>query len=301
MIDLHTHTSCSDGDYSPKDLIKLAADRGLTAMAITDHDTVKAYDLDDLITFAKNNNIQLIPGIEFSTIDEESGQKIHVVGLNININDNNLRKTCDILYEARRKVVLLTEEKLKKVGIVLRSQVLLNTSDIITKAHIAQDVLDNPVNEMIFKNVYGKTPLKGTFIEDYLIRDKPAFIDSKEKFYTSMAVETIKKAGGKAFCAHPSFNVMRKFDFESMKKLIIRNKFDGVEVINIQYDKSNDDKQFDMVKEFSDFAKDSKLLVSGGSDFHSDNYALWGNHSTLGLENEKYRITDRQLDKILNS
>lgn len=299
MIDLHTHTNYSDGVYSSRDLIRMATRRGLKVLAITDHDTVRAYD-SGIVTFAKRLGIKLVPGIEFSTVDELSNEKIHVLGLDIDVNDKELKLVCAKIDRFRRDNLLSVETKLKHVGIILRVADLLRLNATITKNHIAKDVISNPANRTIFLKKYGNIPMPGQFIEDYLVRRKQAFTSSKEKLYTSQAVKIIQQSGGKAFCAHPSFNVMRGFDFELMKQLIIRNNFDGVETINIQYDKSNGDKQFDMVKEFTDFASDNNLLVSGGSDFHSDDYSLVGNHSALGLENEGYKITDSQLKKILD-
>ncbi len=298
MIDLHTHTNCSDGDYTPRQLVKIAANYGVNILSITDHDTIKAYDY-NIISDALMVGVRLIPGVEFSTIDEMSNEKIHVVGLNIDINNTLLRKLCDELFESRRQAVMKTETTLLHLGIILRTDMLLKSGDIITKSHIAQDVIGNPINAPFFIKKYNKIPLQGTFIEDYLIKGKPAYIGNDDKLTTSRAVHVIKQSGGKAICAHPSFNVMRGFDLSLMQDLIIRNNFDGLEAVNIQYDKSNGDKKYDKVNEFIEFANHNNLLISGGSDFHSHNSELWGNHSELGLANEDYAVTEFMVEKIL--
>jgi predicted metal-dependent phosphoesterase TrpH len=298
MIDLHTHTNCSDGDYSPKELIELAIKQGITILSIADHDTVTAYN-DNLVSYAKSRGVTLIPGVEFSTVDQVSKQKIHVVGLNIDLNNQDLLDLCAKLNRSRRNSVIKTKELLKPLGFILRSNKLLSSGSTVTKAHIGRDVIDNPDNKNKFLEIYGKVPLQGTFIEDYLIKGKPAFVDNEFKLFSAEAVKVIKKAGGVAICAHPAFNVMRGFSFNMMKDLIIRNKFDGLEAINIQYNKSNNDEKFDMIKEFSNFAEEANLLISGGSDYHSSNSKLWGNHSELGLKNEKYKITDELVKIIL--
>jgi predicted metal-dependent phosphoesterase TrpH len=299
MIDLHTHTNCSDGDYSPRELIKLAADRGIKIMSITDHDTTMAYER-GMIGFALSQGIQLIPGIEFSTVDELSHEKIHVVGLNINLKNSKLLSICDELRQSRRKSIIETEKLLLPLGFFLRTRELLDLGALVTKFHIGHDVVSNPKNYQKLIEIYGKIPLHGTFIEDYLTKGRPAFIKSNDALVTSKAVDIIKQAGGVAICAHPSFNVMRGFEFKSMKELIIRNGFDGVESVNIQYNKSEGDVQFDMVSEFTDFANEQGLLTSGGSDFHSDNAGLWGNHSNIGLSNEKYRVDKSVVDSVLS-
>jgi hypothetical protein len=290
MIDLHTHTNCSDGDYYPQELIKLASNRGIDVLSITDHDTLQAYDT-DIFKTAADYGIELISGIELSTIDEESGQKIHVVGLNIDTKNKDLLLLCEELRQSRVGAVARVEELLLPLGFKLRVSELLNSDSSITKFHIGHDVVSNPENHQKLIDIYGKIPLHGTFIEDYLIKGKPAFTKLGMTLKTSEAVDIIRQAEGVSICAHPSFNVMRGFEFDLMKKLIIRNGFDGVEAINIQYNKSDGDKMFDMVKEFTEFANSAGLLISGGSDYHSDNTELWGRHSDIGLANEKYKVT----------
>ncbi len=298
-IDLHTHTSCSDGDYSPADLIKYAANNGVKVIAIADHDTIAAYKT-DVSTIAENYGIKLITAIEFSTVDSITGQKIHVVGLNIDINNLDLNKTCDSIESQRRALVLGVGDKLAQLGVKLRVDKLLSSDATVTKNHIGHDVVANPDNKQFFIDKYGAIPLQGRFIEDYLIKGKPAFIDNDKRLNTAQAVQIIKNAGGVAICAHPSFNVMRGLGMEDMISLILRNGFDGVEAINIQYNKSDGDKQFDMVEEFCRFANDNNLLISGGSDFHSEDTKLWGKMSSIGLANEKYHVTGEMVDKILN-
>lgn len=297
MIDLHTHTNCSDGDYSPEELLRLAKDRGIETIAITDHDTVDGYS-DDLFALARELDIELVPGIEFSTIDEESQQKVHVLGLWIDHRNQSLRQTCSRLRIERLQLMNEIADKLKIFGIVVRVDDLVNSGEIITKAHIARDVLSNPVNREVLMSNHGHMPLQGEFIEKWLIKGCPAFVPKSKPFLTSEAVEIIHTSGGLASCAHPSFNVMKGFAFDDMKKLIVRNKFDAVEVINIQYDKENGDKRFDMVDEFLQFTKDSNLLVTGGSDYHSDNTELWGNMSKLGLTGENIKVDQVRLDSL---
>lgn len=298
MIDLHTHTNCSDGDYSPLDLIKLAAKKGVKALAITDHDTVLAYR-SDIVSFAVGHGISLIKGIEFSTIDRLSGQKVHVVGLNIDTDSAKLQAVCQQISDARVDFLMQTKQKLQSIGVALRVDDIIKSTSVITKSHIGRDVVSNPANLVFLMQAYGKLPKHGTFIGDYLTPGRPAHVERPDKFMTDQAVDVVRSAGGKAICAHPSFNVLRGFTAESVQQLILRNKFDGVETINIQYDKNNDDARFDMVAEFADFADRHQLLISGGSDFHGDNKLVHGQHSDLGLGNEPYAVSEAQLDDLL--
>lgn len=294
MIDLHTHTNCSDGDFTPEELIRLAAEKGMKVIAITDHDSIQAYD-DDIVSIAKKLEVLLITGVELSTVDENSGEKIHVVGLDIDVNNEELRSVCEQMNLHRRQALVAAEQKLCDLGLSLRINELLESQNIITKNHVAADIITNPANAEKLFSIYNEIPSKGRFISDYLSRGKPASSGRQNKLFTHQAVDVIKRSCGKAICAHPSQNVMLGFGFEDMKKLILRNGFDGIETVNIQYDNTNK-KRFDMVIEFTEFANSEGLLISGGSDFHGQNKT----NSDLGLSDEPYRITMQHLESILS-
>jgi len=298
VIDLHTHTTCSDGDFSPEELIKLASKKGISTMSITDHDSVSAYD-DNLFNLAKSFGLSLITGIELSTVDQETGQKIHVVGLGIDTKNKDINDICRIMDIRRRKALIEVTTRINELGFSLRLEKLLKNKNIVTKTHVAIDIISNPKNYERLKEMYGEIPNKSTIINDHLMLKKFSLSESKGKLLTHKAIDIVKKSGGKAICAHPSFNIMRGFGFDDMRNLIIRNNFDGIETINIQYDKNNNDKKFDMVDEFTEFATNRNLITSGGSDFHGNDKNIWGDHSDLGLLNESYSITKQQLEKII--
>lgn len=297
LIDLHTHTNESDGDYSPLDLLRIARQRGVSVISITDHDTVDGYN-DALFDKAEELGIRLIPGIELSTTDDLTGEKVHVLGLFIDPYNITLKGLCLELRQARINIMNQVGDKLQEHNIVLRTDDLIRTGEIITKAHIARDVIENEVNASVLESYHGHIPLQGEFIEQWLIEGCPAFVQRDQPLPTHHAIQAIHNAGGIASCAHPSFNVMRGLKLAEMFDLIVRNKFDAVEAINVQYDKTNGDKRFEMVREFSDFAKEEGLLISGGSDFHSNNRALWGAYSALGLANEPFKMDENLLSEL---
>lgn len=172
------------------------------------------------------------------------------------------------------------------------------SGEIITKAHIARDVLANEANRHRLIKAHGSMPLQGEFIEKWLIKGCPAFVPKTKPLLTHEAIDIIHQAGGVSSCAHPSFNVMKGFSLECMKQLILRNNFDAVEAINIQYDKENGDQRFDMIREFTQFAKEGNLLITGGSDYHSDNHELWGNMPSLGMADEVVRPGQEMVDNL---
>lgn len=299
MIDLHTHTTCSDGHYSPIELIDKAALEGVKVISITDHDTVGAYDY-DVVNYGARMGVMVIPGIEFSTIDEQTGDGVHVVGLGIDVSNAYLREVCNIIDEARRSKLVATSKALISAGLKIRSEKILAENSTIAKSHLARDIIENPENEVFLRKKYGSIPMQAKVISDFLIKGAPGHVADDKQLHTSKAVDIIKNAGGKAFCAHPGLKIMYgQRNFAEIVDMILRNKFDGIEAISVLYDKNNGDTQFDMVEDFVNCALEKQLLISGGSDFHGDNDPRLGNVSLLGLSNEKYRISNDHLQKIL--
>ena len=96
-IDLHIHTNISDGNLTPKEVIEEAYKNGVSVIAITDHDTIKAYN-EELFLYAESKSIKLIPGVEISTKSSKVG--IHVLGYNFDLNNKEFR---DKLYEIRNQ------------------------------------------------------------------------------------------------------------------------------------------------------------------------------------------------------
>lgn len=298
MIDLHTHTNCSDGDYSPFELVKMAHRKGLKALAITDHDTVDAYKT-DVVKFTKSRGVLLVTGVELSSIDEISGQKIHVLGLNIDADDVEFNKICQELVTYRLDYLLRANAKLQNLGLAVRVDDIINSNKLITKNHISKDVVSNVANYKTLAGLFDdRIPGSKEFLVNYLIKGGPAYAGNNSFLSTRKAVDVIKQAGGKAFCAHPSLSVMRGFGFDEMQDLILRNQFDGVETINIKYDQKKKIR-FDMTNEFLEFASDNNLLTSGGSDFHGDDESVYGMFSDLGLSNEPYNVSSYELQKII--
>ena len=115
-IDLHIHTNVSDGALTPKEVIDEAVKNNVSVIAISDHDTIDAYD-DELFLYAKSKNIQLINAVEISTKIEKAG--IHVLGYNFDMNDQNFRDSLYKLRNARHIYLHDVAEKLNELGYYL--------------------------------------------------------------------------------------------------------------------------------------------------------------------------------------
>ena len=143
IIDLHIHTNLSDGALSPKQIIDESSNIGLKTISITDHDTIEAYN-NDIINYAKNKGINLIPGVEISTKTNKCG--IHVLGYNFDINNKELKEKLSLLRNARHDYLYNVSKKLNELGYKVNVEEL-DKIDAVTKAHISRDVINNPINK----------------------------------------------------------------------------------------------------------------------------------------------------------
>ena len=183
-IDLHIHTNKSDGKLSPKEVIDEAVKNKVSTIAIADHDTIEAYN-DELFNYAKERNINLIPAVEISTKTKKCG--IHVLGYNIDINNEEFRKGLSKLRNARHDYLHNVAEKISDLGYVIDVE-SLDKVDAVTKAHIASNVVDNPENEKLLKEKFGYIPNRGEYIETIMNEGCPAYV-KKETATPALAAE----------------------------------------------------------------------------------------------------------------
>jgi len=296
-IDLHTHTNCSDGFLSPVELLKKAKDYGLVALSITDHDTLQAYEDKSIFNFAISLGIDLIPGIEFSTIDENNN-KYHVLGLMIDISNESLISLVDELQNNRLSYAKKVSESLRTDGWFIEIESLLNSKESITKAHISRLLVANIKNEPKLLEYFNTIPSEGELTESLLIKGKKYYIPAEKSLTPREAIDVIHNARGLAILAHPAFNIIKGEDLNILCDRFKSLNIDGFEAINIQFNKSNNDERVDLVKEFSDYAKNNHLLITGGSDFHHSNKDLIGNFIDLGFVGDEYVVDISILNRI---
>lgn len=259
IIDLHVHSTESDGTVTPKDLVYAAREAGLSAFALTDHDTVagiaKAADA------AKAEGIELIPGIELSTqytyttgSSPAKEKEVHIVGLFIDpANPLLLEKTAEFRRCRDDRNVLMVEA-LQKEGFDITMDALMaeNPDCVVTRANIARFLL----NHGMIKN------MQEAF--DKYIGDGCRCYISRFKITPMEAVELIHHTGGIAILAHP---LLYHFNTATLQQLIDELKavgLDGIEAIYSTYTTGEEQ----LVKKL---AASNHLLISGGSDFHGSN------------------------------
>ncbi len=249
-IDLHTHTTASDGIYSPTGLIDLARRYGLRSLAITDHDTVGG--LDEAVRYAGQTGFELIPGIEFS-VDYEGGS-FHLVGLYIDYRNPRLIEVTEHLKERRSTRIGRIIEDLAKHDIVIPLDEVLAEAggESMGRPHVARVLVRHGFAEDM-NDVFRR----------FMVRGRPGYI-RKEKITIDEAVSLIHESGGVAVIAHPiSLNFGSFQNFIPIIENMIRSGIEGIEV----YASMHSDAE---VSEFLEIARRYDLLVSGGSDFHGD-------------------------------
>lgn len=290
-IDLHTHTKCSDGAFFPKEVIDEAVKNGVNYLAIADHDTVEAYN-DELFKYAEEKNIKLIRAVEISTKANKAG--VHVLGYNIDIENQELLKKLSALRNARHDYLHNVATKLQELGYVINVEEL-DKVDAVTKAHIALDVINNPKNKGLLLNNFENIPAKGEFIETVMNEGCPAYV-KKETITPKEAAELIRKAGGKVILAHPvAYKYEDNLSEDDIWEIVQQMKADGIEANYVYIDRKKNRRN--EAKEWNEFAKKHNLMVTKGSDFHVKDDI----HPKLGLINEDLDIDEDEIIRKLLS
>lgn len=244
-IDLHTHSTFSDGTFTPLQLVKYAEEKGLKAFALTDHDTTEG------VKEAKSieTNVEVISGVEISTRYDK--KEIHIVGLYVNENDADLNKQ---LKYYREKIVTRNFEILEKlnslgVNITIDDVKESCTGDVISRAHIAKALVSKG-----FVGSYTEA------FDRYLGDNKCAYVPRETLNYEE-SMELITKAGGVPVLAHP---LLYKMSDTNLENMMVKLRQKGLKAVEVYYSThSNSDTQHIMA-----MANRVGLIYSGGSDFH---------------------------------
>ncbi|MBP1909368.1 putative metal-dependent phosphoesterase TrpH [Methanolobus bombayensis] len=235
----------------PEELVKLAKNKGIKVLSITDHDTVDG--LDEARWECETQNITLIPGIEFTTETEYSDIEVHILGYSFDPEDNGILKMTDHAKQNAKDYCSKVCSALESYGMEIDNSVLNNTKGIITKHDITLSVINKNMSNYDFHNMW-------------LSENSPLDI-TMQKFPAKKVIKAIHKAGGKAVCAH-IIRTLEQSDKLSllpfMSESLIRCGLDGFEVF---YANSNEDQ----VRTMYELCSAQGLIMTGGSDFHGVN------------------------------
>ena len=267
-LDLHVHTTASDGQYAPKEIIHMAKEKELSYIAITDHDTAEG--IAEARLCAKAEAVNLIAGIEISTMDRE---EVHMLGFGIDENNKVLQEACESYKRERLGRGERVCSFLEKRGIPVDWQELLTIagSGSVGRPHFA---------EYLLRHGYVKD--KKEAFSKYL--DTKVFHKETDRKLpaTEEAIALIHEAGGVAVLAHPGLLKFGGWEFDEFLKRLVACGLDGMECI---YSRHNS-KQ---VKTYLELAQKYGLGISAGSDFHGESVK---SDVPLGMEIEENEIAN---------
>jgi len=246
LIDLHTHSTASDGTYTPFELVRLAALIGLKAIALTDHDTTKG--LDEAMKASRQMNTEVIPGCELSV--QYNGQ-MHILGLWVKPDAPALNTSLLELRTKRNARNEIMVDKLRKQGIEITYEEIkfLAGDAAIGRPHICRVLMNKGIVSSV-QEAFDK----------FLGPNGKAYVP-KEKFDPEKAISILKNEQASVFLAHP-FSL--KLEEDELRRELVRFKdlgLDGVEVFYPEHTKEQTSLYFSLCTELD-------LLPSGGSDFH---------------------------------
>jgi 3',5'-nucleoside bisphosphate phosphatase len=267
-LDLHIHTTCSDGFYSPEEIVEKAKDFGLSGISITDHDSVDA--VKRAADYAERYGIEVIPGVELSSDLGEN--EVHILAYFIDPDNQELERYLKFFRTERLKRAERMIKKLSNLGFPLTMDdiILKAKNSAIGRPHIAQALVEKQ---------YVRTYYEA--FNKYIGNGCPAY-EKKVHISPRSAFKIINDAGGLSFIAHPGF--MK----DNVLKELIDAGVDGIEVMHPSHNAQ-------LIKFYKGIVNEYFLLESGGSDFHGgkrDDHSNFGHFyaNTSAVDAMKKRL-----------
>lgn len=251
LIDLHTHSTASDGTLAPAQVAAAAAEAGLAAVALTDHDTTQG--LAEFLTAAAPGGPELVPGVELS-VDRPGGGSLHLVGLWVDPEEPRFKEGLERVQNARLERNPKIAARLRELGldVSLEEVAAAAGGGQVGRPHFAQVLVDK-----------GMVGGPGEAFGRYLKRGAPAYVE-KQRLTPEQAMELIRGAGGISVLAHPGLLELHP---AALEKLAARLMEQGLTAIEAYYSEHNPAQE----RSLKEMAARLGLAVSGGSDFHGFN------------------------------
>jgi predicted metal-dependent phosphoesterase TrpH len=247
-VDLHLHTTASDGVMTPSQIVNYAKNRGLLAIAITDHDTVEG--VEEGLLEGERIGLEVIPGIEISA--EHSPGSMHLLGFFIDIRHPLLKERLGYLQRARAERNPRMAEKLNKLGIDITFDEVQKVSGggQVGRPHFAQVLLEKGYVRS-FQEAFDRFLKKGA----------SAYVE-KMRFSAEESIHFINEANGVTVLAHP--NTLQLNGYSELENLILRLVKKGLKGIEAFYPEHSALE----VAQYKTLAERHGLLVTGGTDYH---------------------------------
>jgi len=247
-VDLHLHTTASDGVLTPSQIVNYAKSKGLLAIAITDHDTIEG--LEEGLLEGERIGLEVIPGIEISA--EHSPGSMHLLGFFLDIHHPTLKERLGYLQRARAERNPRMAEKLNKLGIDITFDEVLKASGggQVGRPHFAQVLMEKGYVRS-FQEAF----------ERFLKKGASAYVE-KMRFSAEESIHFINEANGVAVLAHP--NTLQVNGYSELENLILRLVKTGLRGIEAYYPEHS----ALQVAQYKTLAERHGLLVTGGTDYH---------------------------------
>lgn len=241
-VDLHVHTNASDGVEKPEEVVAQAWQRGLEAIAITDHDTLDG--ITPAMEAAWSIGIEVIPGVEIST--EYEGMDTHLLGYFIQLDNEKLLSELAFFRKARFERIVKMVNKLRETGIPIALEQVLAVSGeaSIGRPHVAQVLVE-----------LGIVNSEAEAFERYIGKGAVAYVP-RFKFDPKFSVKLIRLSGGVPVLAHPGVG-----DSWKMIPALLEEGLQGMEVYYPEHNQ-------EMIDYFLKLCQQHSLLATGGSDYH---------------------------------
>jgi 3',5'-nucleoside bisphosphate phosphatase len=275
MIDLHMHSTCSDGTYSPSELVQRAKAAGVTRMALTDHDTVAG--LSEARSEAERQGIAFIGGLEISA--ELQPGTMHILGYGFDEASPDLLDKLEYVQRARRERNPKIVEKLRVLGLELTMEEVAAKAGgtVVGRPHFAQVMVEK-----------GYAQSTQEVFDKYLAKGKPAYLD-KVRLSPEESVAAIRAAGGVAVLAHPlQLKAKDDADLDAMVERLARAGLQGMECYYRNHTEED-------TRRFLALAERHGLFATGGSDFHGTNRP----HISLGTGEGNLKVPEECWDALM--
>lgn len=253
-VEFHCHTNISDCPLSIHEVMSLAAEQGVTHLAITNHDTTKG--LNEAIELGTKFGIEVIPGIEISGFDFDRGRRVHILGYFIEPGHEAIESICRPLIKQRHEASKEMVQRLISAGYEITWERCLELADggtAVYKQHIMHALIEAGYTDSIYGPLYKKLFHRGQNGEHAGIAFIPMeYLDAKK------AVRAILRAGGVPVLAHPG----QYGNFEKVPELVEAG-LQGIEVWHPLHHEQHEKQAEQLAGEFN-------LIMTGGTDFHGD-------------------------------
>jgi hypothetical protein len=241
-LDLHVHSTFSDGVHSPTELVAMAKARGVRVLGLADHDCVDG--VPEALRAGQEHGVEVVAGVELSC--EFEGRDLHVLGYGFDPADAALADMLQRFRDTRHRRGLRIVENLRRLGVPITPEEVLEKSPdgSLGRPHIAQVLVDR-----------GIVADHAEAFEKYLGEHCPAYV-KKYKLSPAEAIDHIRRAGGVAVLAHPG-----EFLDDGAMGRLLGYGFDGLEILHPQHDSRQ-------VERLRRIAEERGMVVTGGTDFH---------------------------------